>query len=220
MPLQRIQQQLQEIYHLEIPHQVTDFLITDAALVSALRGGEATRYAPEQLLVQQEKDCLALSLYLEAALVERLERDDPFHTLHDGNLSDYCTALEGISHFLYLTWNASHDRPVTRLELELQAEVDKFIAAVQLIANQYGGRDNDALLNQLFRAVSFAPELGDEEKRRYWWANQYAGRYCQHLNRNYLRRNNTTNLTRELRRFYRLPQQAKLQRIETPVHLY
>ncbi|GAB4358952.1 MAG: hypothetical protein Kow006_27740 [Gammaproteobacteria bacterium] len=211
MPLQRIQQQLQRIYQLEVPHRVTDFLITDSELAKALRGGESL--VPEQLLVHQEGDELALALYLEAALLERLASDDPFHSLHNGNLSDYCTVLEGISHFLYLSWNARHDRPVTRLELELQAEVDKFIAAVQLISDQYGKQDNDALLTRLFRAVSFAPELEEEEKKRYWWANRYAARYCEHLNQRYLRHNQTTHLTRELRRFYRLNQPAKLQRI-------
>ena len=39
----------------------------------------------------------------------------------------FCLALEGVSHFLYLIWNASFDRSVTLLEMELQAEIDKFV---------------------------------------------------------------------------------------------
>ena len=40
--------------------------------------------------------------------------------------ADYCTALEGVSHFHYLVWSLARGRNVSLLELELQAEVDKY----------------------------------------------------------------------------------------------
>lgn len=215
MPLQRIQRQLQRIYELEVDHSVTDFLITDAALAATL-GRERSRETPEKLLVRQDADCLEMSLYLEEELVKRLEDNDPYDALHSGNLADFCTALEGISHFLYVTWNATHDRSITLLELELQAEVDKYIAVAQLFDLQHGTAYGDALHDRLFRAVSFAPELDEAEKRRYWWANQYASRYCQHLHRYFIRPNRTAHLSNELRRFYRLSNQAKIRRITAP----
>ena len=60
--------------------------------------------------------------------------------LHDGNVADYWTALEGVSHFLYLAWNAGHDKPVSLLELEMQAEVDKYVASYWLMRRQFPGR--------------------------------------------------------------------------------
>ena len=59
--------------------------------------------------------------------------------LTEANLADYCTALEGVSHFLYSTWRLNWDAPVSLLELETQAEVDKYAATVFLVADQQGG---------------------------------------------------------------------------------
>jgi len=47
-----------------------------------------------------------MSLYLDPALLQRLAREDPLTRLHAGNVADCWTALEGVSHFLYLAWNA------------------------------------------------------------------------------------------------------------------
>ncbi len=80
-----------------------------------------------------------VSLYLDPGLLERLRREDPMVRLHDGNVADYCKALEGVSHFLYLAWNAGHDRPVSILELEMQAEVDKYVASYWLLRRQLPG---------------------------------------------------------------------------------
>ncbi len=217
MPVQKIQRHLQNIYELEVAHDIKDFLVTDSELARKLRGGPAHRETPEQLLMQQRGDCLELSLYLEGELLNRLENDNPYHTLHNDNLADFCTALEGISHFLYVVWNATHNRPVSVLELELQAEVDKFVTTMELLTRQCGEVPNHDLHFALFRAVSYAPELSDREKRRYWWANQYASRYCLHLQRHYLHPSRTAHLANELRRFYRLTNKEKIRRIETPV---
>ncbi len=49
------------------------------------------------------------------------------------------TALEGVSHFVYLAWNAGHDKPVSLLELEMQAEVDKYVGSYWLMRRQLPG---------------------------------------------------------------------------------
>src|SRR6202008_3895610 len=82
---------------------------------------------------------IAMSLYLDPELLERLGRADPMERLHDGNVAGYWTALEGVSLFLYLAWNAGHDKPVSLLELEMQAEVDKYVASYWLMRRQYPG---------------------------------------------------------------------------------
>ncbi len=84
-------------------------------------------------MVKQETDALALALFVDAAVVANLERHDPGVALHDGNFADFCLAVEGVSHFVYVALRAAGDRPVSPLELELQAEVDKF-ACCRLVA--------------------------------------------------------------------------------------
>ena len=74
-----------------------------------------------------------MALYIDAAVLERLARRDPFDALTHENLADYLTAAEGVSHFVYVAWNTGHDKPVTLLELELQAEVDKYVLGAWLL---------------------------------------------------------------------------------------
>ena len=83
------------------------------------------------------------------------------------NLADYCTALEGVSHFHYFVWSAARARNVSLLELELQAEVDKYASALRLTLEQREGRVPRELFHRLFDGASFLPHLTDAERRRY-----------------------------------------------------
>ena len=76
----------------------------------------------EQLLVADDGAEVGLGLFLEPAVLARLDAANPLDTLNGANLADYWTALEGVSHFVYLAWNADHDRPVSLLELDRIAE--------------------------------------------------------------------------------------------------
>ena len=78
--------------------------------------------------------CILILKYLS-----RLEAADPHRALTENNLADYCTALEGVSHFVYSTWGLERDMPVSLLELETQAEVDKYAITVFLLAAATGG---------------------------------------------------------------------------------
>ena len=134
--LSSLQRNLEDIYEIDVPHDVDDFLITDPALARALEGDGEARETEEKLLVAQDGEFVDLALYVDDAVIERLRRDDPMACLHDGNIADFCTALEGVSHFVYLTWNASRERGVSLLELEMQAEVDKYVTMAFLIGEQ------------------------------------------------------------------------------------
>jgi hypothetical protein len=213
VPLRRLQRQLERLYEIEVGHDVEDFLTTDAELVRQIDAGPAARDVPEKLLVRQSGEEVELSLYLDEALVARLGRDDPSERLHDGNLEDFCTALEGVSHFLYVAWNTRYDRGVSLLELELQAEVDKFILASLLCSGQ--GRDwvPRVLHRRLFHHCVFDSALNAEERARYRRANDYAARYCGRLMRHLVEQGGRYRIVNELRRFYRLGQRDKMQRI-------
>ncbi len=194
-----------------MPHDVDDFLLTDPVLAQRLH----PRQTDEKLLVAQDGDNLDLALYLAPALVERLAADDPIASLHDGNLADYCTALEGVSHFLYLTWNAAYRRRVTHLELEMQAEVDKYICITLLLGRQRRGQVPDRLHQWLFADPVFDSRLSADESACYRDASRYAAKYCLQLERRYLRRGGgTATMLKDLRRFYRLTLRDKIQHIE------
>ena len=77
-----------------------------------------------------------MSLYVEPGVLERLAQSDPLEKLDADNLEDFWTAFEGVSHFTYYAWNAQLEKPVTLLEMELQAEVDKYVATTLLLLRQ------------------------------------------------------------------------------------
>lgn len=208
MRLDSLQSRLESIYEVELEHCIDDFLTTDQSLVAALtRPGRTAR---EQVLVQQEGVDLWLSLYLDSEVYARFSQ----YVVPDSNCvrqtGDFCLAAEGVSHFLYLCWNAIYKREVTQLELELQAEVDKY-----LLLSEYVAQDSrDGLHPLLFKCWRFDDGLDKEEQRRYEKANRYASKYCWGLEQRYLRIGRRKQMIRELRRFYRKTQTQKMRMID------
>jgi hypothetical protein len=168
----------------------------------------------EQVLVSETDEGLRVSVYISEQVLHHLAADNPFKALSDSNLGDYCTALEGVSHFHYLTWRAAHLGSVSLLELELQAEVDKYVAAVWLYVAQCG-RFPTTLHERMFHRVQFYAELDAESEARYKEANRGAARFCRELDERYLRgrRAQPEAWLQELRKFYRLSHAQKLRRV-------
>jgi hypothetical protein len=220
MLLSRLQNLIGGIYDVSIAHDVYDFLVTDRGrLPQAARGGTAD----EELLVAQPgqgADELGMSLYLDPALLQRLARADPLTCLHAGNVADYWTALEGVSHFLYLAWNANHDKPVSLVELELQAEVDKYVASYWLLRRQFPGRFPAELRRLLFERTRLDPRLDATRAALYREASRYAEKFCRRLEHSLARAGAgqaagaEREVLAELRRFYRLTHARKCAHIE------
>jgi len=120
MLLRNLQNLLAGLYDAPAEHDVYDFLITDATHAAALAGTSAPPGTDEQLLVAEDEQGVELSLYVDQAVLERLGERCPLRSLSEENLADYCTALEGVSHFHYFVWSAGRERTVSLLELELQ----------------------------------------------------------------------------------------------------
>jgi hypothetical protein len=200
------QRRLETLYAIEAQPPVVDFLIPH---------DEARRYpgGGSRTLLSQEGREVAVGVLLEPAVVERLGRLDPRVQLDRSNLQAFCAATEEVSHFLYLLFCVRFERSVTQLELELQAEVDKYLCAVFLLSLQNEGAVSRGLRELLFRHYHLAPGLSPEQAERYRAASRLAERYCGWLERRFLRRSCLEELARESRRFYRLGQRQKLERI-------
>ena len=207
----RVQEQLHRIYEIETGAEVRDFLVTDPDVVASIEAGQpGTRDIQEKLLVRERGEELDLALYIDPAVGDRLADADPTERLDGANLSDYLVLLEGVSHFVYLAWNAQRERPVTLLELELQAEVDKYVSSLFWLSVQGGGRVPRTLKQVLFEDVAFDEQLDDEGLERYETANRMAMKYCAGLEERFLTRRKLREMVEDVRRFYRLPQEAKL----------
>lgn len=210
--LATLQRQLEQIYEVDIPHSVDDFLITDPEVLKAVQGSDDgdTSEVEERLLVVQDGDSVDIALYLDNEIIDRLTADDPTSNLHDGNLADYCTAMEGVSHFLYLVWNARYERGVSLMELEMQAEIDKYVSMAFLFSQQGSGRVPSTLYRWLFEKPTFDTSLDRASLERYRDANYYASQYCARLEKRYLSQNGRAGIVNDLRRLYRLTHRAKI----------
>jgi len=214
MILRQIQELIGGIYDVRLAHDVYDFLVTDRGQLPAAARASGT---DEQLLIGAgDADEVGVSLYLDPALLERLKHTDPIEALNGGNLADYWTALEGVSHFVYFAWNAGHDKPVSLLELELQAEIDKYVASYWLLRKQLPRRFPAELIPLLFERTRIDPALAAGRVELYRNASRYAEKFCRRLERA-LRadhQGSEREVLAELRRFYRLTDVRKRAHIE------
>lgn len=213
--LRKMQRLLAHLYDAPVDHDVGDFLLSDRRRLSEMVGPQAEHAADEQVLVVEDEHGVRLGLFIDEQVLARLARRDPLHALDDDNIHDYCTALEGVSHFHYLAWSLARGRSVSLLELELQAEVDKYATAVALLTQQRNGSLPGSLHARLFHAVSFLPQLDAESRRRYQEANRHAARFCRSLEERFLRaRTRRPELwLAELRRFFRRGHQEKIRQL-------
>ena len=96
------------------------------------------------------------------------------------------------------------------LELEAQAEVDKFAVCTLLEWGLNVGRWAGSLVGRLFEQVQLRPNLSEPERWRYTEANRLARSYCSRL-LPMVRSGRMDQLLSELRHGYRLGAEAKLQ---------
>lgn len=201
--LERIQDALERTYEIATPLRAADFVLSDPTVHARLRG-RSDRTPPEEVLVHCSDAGLELSLWLAPELLTRVR------TRHLAP-GDFTLVLEGISHFLCLVWNAGHDRPVTAVGLELQAEIDKLLGL--MLFQGTPAQPPRELHGWLYSRASFPADLTRAERTRYRTANCLAARYWRELLERHPGGTSDPRLTRELRRFYRLPCAAKLARI-------
>ncbi|MDH3280146.1 MAG: hypothetical protein OEQ18_03330 [Gammaproteobacteria bacterium] len=203
-----LQKRLEQLYDIRIEHNVEDFVFSDPVLARHLDTSMNARETREKLLMRQDGEDLELSLYLAPEI--RALVDTERFLLDSERGADLCCAIEGVSHFLCVAWNAEHRRTVTLLELELQAEIDKYVTFDEFARP----RGYASLRRWLFERVTYDGALLEHERQRYRDANRYAEKYCGQLAARYLRPDRRRQMLGELRRFYRESQAGKLRIID------
>jgi hypothetical protein len=210
--LLRMQSLLARLYDAHVEQDPQEFLISDRKQLATLLGPEAGEVSDEHVFIVEGADGVRVGLFIDGEVLSRLAAQNPLDALDEQNLQDFCTALEGVSHFHYLLWSLSRGREVSLLELELQAEVDKYASALTLLTQQRDGEFPRALHAMMFDRVSYVPQLEQTVRQRYEEANRHAARYCRDLDERFLRRRQSRPeaWVSELRRFFRCGHQQKL----------
>jgi len=195
--LKRVQRGLEALYRVDTGCHVDDFVVGTEYRDELVKA----RLAREQLLVVEADGELNVALYLEPSVIANLDTHDPSRRLGDHNLGDFLLAIEGVSHFIYTVCCARAERPVSQLELELQAEVDKYVTC--LLTTEPEVDMSTTLRRRLFDDAAYEPDLDDDEHDRYRVANDNANRYAGWLEETFVARRRIPEMLAELRRFYR-----------------
>ena len=179
--LSRIQSELERFYGLERAPNVTRF-VRD--------GDQGSR---EVVLLRESAGELQIALVLPP---------ESNQIPAGGALSDvWLQVAEGVSHFVYLVERARISLPVTKLELELQAEVDKYVLSLGFSAN-----DDRGLLERLFDSPRFLDPENSEAGERYRLAHHLAARFVSRA----VVANDRGRARERLRAFYRAGQADKI----------
>ena len=212
MILKKIQDQLEALYRFELEYNVEDFIISDASPQTAVQNKIGNHLGQEALLIKQAPEEMEVGLYIDEKILAHLDRYNPYENLGVHNLNAFCIAVEGVSHFLYLLRSAAKLKPVTQLEMELQAEIDKYLLAALLFYRQEGAVP-EFLFAHLFENFDWEKNLNDNEMARYKEANRFATKFCAHLNRNYIRHAQWQSLLDTARHFYHLNHWSKIRQL-------
>ena len=188
----RVQGGLERLYQLERQADVDAF-------VSRAEGGDR-----EALYVREGADAMEISLR-----VPELGEGRSFDFDDAQGMDALCQIIEGVSHFVYITDRARAERETTQLELEVQAEVDKYV----VLAASVGALDESRsarVRERLFEQVNYVHDALSVLGSRYRAANDCARRFTRRLERDFVARCRFGEMQSELRRFYRMGQADKL----------
>jgi len=209
--LSDIQATLQQRYDVNLSQRVDEFFCNDGTYLRHLTGCQLE--SPEALLIHEDKSNLDVTLFIDPMVMDGLAAETLQQAWLKAEFDDVCIALEGVSHFVYLVWNAGFGKSVKLLEMEIQAEVDKFVLAADRLGSSPAACE--VLLQRLFHQVEFRKQSSIAAYERYVCANELAQRYCEWLTDTFTLQADNDQLSAELARFYRMSHRQKLVHIRS-----
>jgi hypothetical protein len=159
---------------------------------------QPARSGREELVIQESAEGLAIALHLP-----ELAAGPAF------DLDGFCQLIEGVSHFVLLAERARVDRPVSALELEMQAEVDKFVVLFAATPEPSRAK-GEALVERIFERVSFVHPAGSELGTRYRDANALARGWVERVGLRFAEPLDVIGLRGSLRAFFHAPLDGKI----------
>jgi hypothetical protein len=156
---------------------------------------------------QGEREAVRIRQARDGALEIEVRTPPPSST---HRLDSLCQIIEGVSHFVYVADRARRHLPTTQLELELQAEIDKYMLLV-LSKTSFDAKIARLLHTQLYERVRFAHPEGTVLGDRYRFANDLAARFVHRLEVLYAKKGRRAELRNAMARFYGMGQADKIQ---------
>lgn len=212
MKLSEVQDILMQLYEVPCDFCVEDFLVTPEyyAALQATTPNVVRAQSRESLIIQRSGDEYFVGIYLSSDVLRAIERFDKSE-FSTRDLTDLCAAIEGVSHFLYFMDRAARGFELSQMEMELQAEIDKFVFLTLYLKKYRDHPLHGRLLSELFDGYSLVAGLAPVQQERYHDANHMAARYCRWLKDKFLQPWLLgRDFLNELRKFYQLDHWSKL----------
>lgn len=107
----------------------------------------------------QDADQLWAGVFFDPMVVARLEKNSPLLEINSKNLNDFLIVAEEISHFHFVLNRFDRMLPVSKMEIEMQGEIDKLVVCSYLLLKQSGKDHIEQLFSLLFDSSKiYAPD--------------------------------------------------------------
>jgi hypothetical protein len=134
-------------------------------------------------LIREVHGSVRLCIYYPDSLIRCLERHPPDRGVGDVNIDAFATLIEELDHLLCIAERASQTRPLSLFELELHANVSKYLVLARYLAGRsrrIQARGRAWLLYHLFdKGVYCDEDPGARERYRdaARWARRFLERF-------------------------------------------
>ncbi len=193
--IESIQKRIQDIYRLPIFPKVHQYLLSPAQFHSFSNGLDR----PQVIYLDEEADA-SIGVYLGKKVFKSITRNK-----HVFSIQDFCVVAEEVSHFVYLLWSKCNSKKINLLDLEIQAEIDKFLLADEIFQN------DKMMIDKLFTHFSMRKGLSKEEVERYLTANRLGKKLAMEWKKKKISHPQKVNW---LRFFYRQNPHSRISMIE------
>jgi len=182
--VESVQGLLERTYDIDRRIEIGRFIIGDAGY-RRFYTSERPRTIPEgsaclaQTLVRETDEGLRACIYYPDRLVRSLERRPPQYGLCEENVDAFATLVEELDHLLLLADRLQRLRPLSLFELELQANVSKYLVVARFLAGQQGHLGDEQRLwvrHHLFDKVVYT-DTNPRVRRRYQDAARFAVKF-------------------------------------------
>lgn len=161
-----------------------------STLASPMRHSAGSAGTGARVLIRNDGGTIAARIYYPDSLIRSLEDRPPSRGVGDENIDAFAAFVEELDHFLLVAERSRLGRPVSLLELEMHANVTKYLVCAQYLASSSSGDGGKHLflesrvwlLWHLFEKHDFA-EPDPAVQARYQDASKFARRFLDILGR-------------------------------------
>lgn len=195
-----LQRKIEEIYRLHTCPEAQKYVLSPKEFKKFIKSSQS----PQVIYVDEGEDA-TMGIYLGKNLFHQIRNKSKVFSFQD-----FCVMAEEVSHFIYLIWSKSNEKKINLLDLEIQAEIDKFVLASHFF------RSEDVIFKKMFETFTLRKNLHKDEQDRYFTANRLGKKLVSEWRKKKIPLAEKFNW---LRVFYRQSTTSRISMIEKGLHL-